>query len=391
MGIQTTFLCQIQERVMKSIIEEKDKLLKSIKELSENVISKNVAMDKENKRLKLALKQSEFEKNNLKKEIEVQRETLDATLKENVVLNETIRLKESINDATRETEENEERIIDESNDPNAEEIQIVKETLGQKQQCDECDFETCVPKYIKGHKAVKHKTGQYQCQRGHGCKSAFKTLKELDSHIKSVHTQASKENASFNCTMCDQSFDAKAKLRIHNEKQHMHQRINPCENCGKIFKSSYTKNEHMNECTVGFQTVNPQPCRYFMNGFCTKGEFCSFSHGIKSSVPLCRNGQRCGYLANGVCSFFHPGVGVLRPRLNSQSGPRYVEKQTRSRNNQKTSPNGEQFQRWCRYMEDCSRVPNCPFSHHEQDFPPLSKNNPPETIRNQGKASAQHC
>ena len=134
-----------------------------------------------------------------------------------------------------------------------------------------------------------------------------------------------------------------------------------------------------------------QPCRYFMNGFCIKGEFCSFSHGIKSSVPLCRNGQRCGYLANGVCSFFHPGVGVLRPRLNSQSGPRYVEKQTRSRNNQKTSPNGEQFQRWCRYMEDCSRVPNCPFSHHEQDFPPLSKNNPPETVRNQGKASAQHC
>ena len=71
--------------------------------------------------------------------------------------------------------------------------------------------ETCVPKYIKGHKVVKQTTGQYQCQRGHGCKAAFKTLKKLDSHIKSVHDQASpKDTLKFNCTKCELHFDAKA-------------------------------------------------------------------------------------------------------------------------------------------------------------------------------------
>ena len=59
-----------EEKVLKQLLKEKDELLTSIKDVSENIITKNVALDKENKRLKLALKQSEFEKNNLKKEIE---------------------------------------------------------------------------------------------------------------------------------------------------------------------------------------------------------------------------------------------------------------------------------------------------------------------------------
>ena len=144
-------------------------------------------------------------------------------------------------------------------------------------------------------------------------------------------------------------------------------------------------------CTTGFQTVSSKLCRYFANGFCSKGESCSFSHGIKPYVPLCRNGQRCGYLANGVCGFFHPGVGVQKTRFNNQSEHANNNNQRMFHINQKTSSNSEQFKRWCRSMEDCSRVPNCPFSHHEQDFPPLSKTNPPETARKQGKANAQHC
>ena len=104
------------------------------------------------------------------------------------MLNETLRLKESLKDAHDDVHEKDEPQMTQSKQNKSDDIQIIKETLGQKQKCNECDFVTCVPKYIKGHKVVKHTTGQYQCQRGHGCKAAFKTLKELDSHIKR-HTQ----------------------------------------------------------------------------------------------------------------------------------------------------------------------------------------------------------
>ena len=58
----------------------------------------NVSLDRENKRLKLAIKQSETEKLEWKKRHEEQTETLQvqAVLKENNVLHETIRLKNSI-------------------------------------------------------------------------------------------------------------------------------------------------------------------------------------------------------------------------------------------------------------------------------------------------------
>ena len=54
----------------------------------------NVSLDRENKRLKLAIKQSETEKLEWKKRHEEQTETLQvqAVLKENNVLHETIRL-----------------------------------------------------------------------------------------------------------------------------------------------------------------------------------------------------------------------------------------------------------------------------------------------------------
>ena len=226
------------------------------------------------------------------------------------MLNETIKLKESIKDATEslnEMDNTQKNGYNLSYKADEEEVQFVKETIRQKQKCDECDFETCVPKYIKGHKAVKHKEGQYQCQLGFGCKNAFKTLKEVDFHITQVHTTNSAENIpKFNCARCNISFDAKAKLRVHNEKKHTDHQRYPCQLCEKSFPGE----AHMNKCTTGFQTVNPQPCRYYINGFCLKGNSCVFSHEIRPSVwaPFCRYGQRCDYLAYGECSFFHPGI-----------------------------------------------------------------------------------
>ena len=47
---------------MRKDITEKDKIISSVKEFSENLVIKNCALGKENKRFKLALKQSGYEK-----------------------------------------------------------------------------------------------------------------------------------------------------------------------------------------------------------------------------------------------------------------------------------------------------------------------------------------
>ena len=85
-----------EENVLKDELAEKDKVIQSINVVRDNVISKNVSLNRENKRLKLALKQSEFEKQTIKKELEANRESLSTALRENTVLNETVKLHESI-------------------------------------------------------------------------------------------------------------------------------------------------------------------------------------------------------------------------------------------------------------------------------------------------------
>ena len=161
----------------------------------------------------------------------------------------------------------------------------------------------------------------------------------MDEHIKSVHGQSNAKPSTFQCDKCDQTFDARAKLRVHNEKKHLSKQSSyQCENCDKVFPTQGQKNVHMNECTAGFETVKTSLCRYFMNGYCLKGSSCTFSHQLNSSAPYCRN---------GVCSFFHPGVGIQRPRFSEQTGFRKELSQNMA-SNRKT-----QFNRpWCIYMMD---------------------------------------
>ena len=88
----------------------------------------NVSLDRENKRLKLAIKQSETEKLEWKKRHEEQTETLQAVLKENNVLHETIRLKNSI----EESQNDESVVIDK--DECQDEEELTKRVLNEQKK-----------------------------------------------------------------------------------------------------------------------------------------------------------------------------------------------------------------------------------------------------------------
>ena len=186
------------------------------------------------------------------------------------------------------------------------------------------------------------------CQQG--CNSAFKTLAELDMHVKNTHG-INKSTNIYICQNCGETFSEIHSMRIHIQKEHS--AVQECEYCRQKFHNKAQLEQHITHCENGFKRVEVPVCRYFVNGFCRKGNYCTFSHKTnKSNLSLCRNGPGCPYKARGTCRFSHPYQN--RNILQSQ-----IKK--------------------CHYMDDCRRVPFCPFSHYEQDFPPLSKNHPPET------------
>ena len=363
-----THLQNTHEQLLNYNLEEKDKVIAAMKETNNHIIIKNVSLDKENKRLKLAVNQSETEKVKLKKDIEGLRELLHAALGENTILNETIKLQKHF----EKDKENEDVII-------VEVKQVTEENLGQKKKCDKCEFVTCVPKYMKGHK-VKH-TGQFLCQQG--CKEKFLTIENLDKHIRLIHSNKKDDNQPcFKCDKCEEIFDAKHKLRLHHTKKHVI--IQPkfkCEYCNEVFTIIDEKKRHMEQCSLGFHTVNPKMCRYFAKGSCLK-ENCTFLHTkypSNATTPLCRNGIWCWYFSMGICKFSHSEGGLSYPESNRQS------KDPHTRNAHSNSPKIPQSRAtrgWCHYMEDCTRVPRCPFSHYDQDFPSLVKHNPPENQEN---------
>ena len=122
----------------------------------------------------------------------------------------------------------------------------------------------------------------------------------------------------------------------------------------------------------------------------------------------CRRGPRCSYLAAGTCFYFHPGVGVQQPqdqgsqggegsRQRGQGGRQWAQggcqgvqgghqgsqgdrqwsqggwKLAQGGRQRGHANQGGQQQKACRYMEDCTRVPYCPYKHYNVDFPPLSE------------------
>ena len=148
-------------------------------------------------------------------------------------------------------------------------------------------------------------------------------------------------------------------------------------------------------------------------------------------VPACSNGPSCEWLSKGSCSYFHPRVGVQKPWVNNktqggrqqtrtqggrqqtqvqggrqepraqggrlQTGAQEDRRQTGTEGGRR--PAGAQGEQWqgraqggqqqtgaqegqertliqpdraqCRFDGKCERIPNCPYIHSMEDFPPL--------------------
>ena len=198
-------------------------------------MKKNVALDKENKRVQLAFKQSMVEKEDLKKELTSQSDTMNHIIKQNSNLNDELKAKAEIIKLLKEDAEgngcnqnngnSEQELTKERSTSNggAQSDEGVEDFHDDEVKCNQCDFKTRVRKYMKSHK-MKHE-GQYQCQRG--CNEKFKTHQILDKHHKSEHSSQPPE--TFKCDICNDNFTSQQKLRQHNEAKHLQPREMPKE------------------------------------------------------------------------------------------------------------------------------------------------------------------
>ena len=85
--------------------KEKDDYIQELLEKNEMLVRKNVALDKENKRMNMAFNQCLYEKDELKREIRAQNETINDVIKENAKLNDEIKVKAEIIKILQEKDE----------------------------------------------------------------------------------------------------------------------------------------------------------------------------------------------------------------------------------------------------------------------------------------------
>ena len=92
-------ICQTykkEEVVLRKRVEEKDNIIAMLREQNSNLTKKNVQSEKDIRRSEVALAECIFEKSEVTKEISVQREALDAVIKQNTILNEDLKVKDEI-------------------------------------------------------------------------------------------------------------------------------------------------------------------------------------------------------------------------------------------------------------------------------------------------------
>ena len=254
---------------------------------------------------------------------------------------------------------------------------------------------------MQSHQTLPNKCGESVGDGGMKCMKMFKTEQELENHIKLSHK---KESAQFNCNKCEKIFTTHTALKQHAQTKHelssripvghpqwaqdqnrrevqtrlncshcpaefksepdlrchmiTHAKSITCNQCDEMFTTKQDQNHHVRTvhrvAPVGFTTVQ-RPCRHFLQGWCTKGQMCSFSHILPNNqwpqreqeqeVPTCRRGPGCTFWAQGTCYYFHPrggGVGVEQEHRGGR----------------------QQERRPCHFQERCWN-PHCQYTHED--------------------------
>ena len=186
-----------------------------------------------------------------------------------------------------------------------------------------------------------------------------------------MHTEI-QESVNLVCISCDKEFNSEHSLKQHMNSKRINVNALPvghperarknnnetlkiaCVKCDKRFSTGKDVEEHMQEHNGDGNTdqeyENPSVdkiCRFFRNGYCSKGDECLFKHigGQTNSTPTCNRGPGCFFFQQNRCHFFHPSAGIQQPRIQPKSS-----------------------QRECRFKQQCWNIADCPFFHPGQGF-----------------------
>ena len=342
-------------KLNESELLEKIEVLKSLEEKNSNLVSKNVSLDRENRLLKLALTESETEKQNWKRQFEEQSEIINAdehTKSNDAQADEDVnltKLKTSYESLLKEKKKSDElnqkslsealkaksiaeeelrismckqkELNDEKNtllkifdcmkqifDDPSEKLNLPNNKLGaiRKFSCAECTFVGSNIEELDKHKKDKHLRNlvvNYPCET---CDTNFMSLSDLNIHKKEKH------RTILACTECNFNCSTYEELSIHNEN-HAKKISFPCIKCDLNFDSSDHLREHRitthdkdirknppRRRTVNTRKIN-KTCYFWNTGFCKYADLdCKFLH--ESSTDECRYGEGCN---NYQCPFFH--------------------------------------------------------------------------------------
>ena len=233
---------------------------------------------------------------------------------------------------------------------------------------------------------------------------------------------------------CNEKFTVPG-MRRHKGICHGAKEQFDCPECGMIFNSAEGVKRHSDQDHKMELVKSRIVCKHWRKGNCFKGDKCGFSHVGKQNhsepmntnktstrVPACNNGPSCEWLSKGSCSYFHPRVGVQKPWVKNKTqggrqqtrtqggrqqtlaqggrqepgtqegqqqtgavggrrlaGARGDRRQDRAQGGRQQSGAQEGRQRTliqpdrdqCRFDGRCERIPNCPYIHSMEDFPPL--------------------